>query len=260
MRHGGESNGQATPATGTRHRRAAFSLLELLIVIAVIAVLIAVLMTAVGAARGAARRLKCVAQMQHGVFQFRMFADDFAVTTRGDSDALGPGRFYIDDFADSVYRVDEFWVGEPVPRVPLDAPSELMMCPAGPKELLRRPGRTAFELAIWPPANVSLAMNRRLWRTGVTPGITQVTSRILAHPDVPLLMDVDGAAAVAAGELPYYIAPPVASDDDYTGGGYWFPSYRHAGRLNVAFVGGHVASSGDPLAETQWRWGYHPEP
>jgi len=258
MRNAAKSIAQATPTSGLR--RAGFSLLELLVVIALIGTLIGLLMTAVSASRGAAMRLKCVAQMQHGVFQFRMFADDFAVTTRGDSDLLGPGRFRIDDFADSMYRIDEFWVGEPAPRVPLDAPSELMMCPAGPKQLLRRPGRTAFELAIWPPRNVSLALNRRLWRTGVTPGITEVTSRILSHPGVPLLMDVDGAAAVAAGELPYYIAPSVAPDDDYAGGDYWFPSYRHAGRLNVAFVGGHVGTSAEPLAEAGWRWGYYPEP
>ncbi len=260
MRHGDESSGCMTPPSGERPRRAAFSLLEVLIVIAIIAILIGVLMSAVSASRAAALRLKCVGQMQHGAFQFRMFADDFAVTTRGDSDQLGPGRFYVDDFADSIYRVDEFWDGPPAPRAPLDAPSELMMCPAGPKQLLRRPGRTAFELAIWPPRNVSLALNRRLWRTGVTPGITQITSRILSHPGVPLLMDVDGAAAVGAGMLPYYIAPAVAPDDDYAAGGYWFPAYRHAGRLNVAFVGGHVASSTEPLAEPGWRWDYYPGP
>lgn len=231
----------------------------MLVVIAIIALLVAMLATVLSASRRAALKLKCISQMQAVAFDFRLFADDLMAGSRGDSDQFGPGRFSIDDFQDKTYAVDEFWSIAQAPRVRMEPSEEVMICPAGPKLLYRRPHRTTFELAVWPPSNVSLAFNRRLWRDGITPGITTVTSRILSHPNVPLLIDVDGEAADAAGRLPYYIAPPVERDDEYRDGEFWFPSFRHGRRLNVAFVGGHVASSAKPLEEPGWRWDYIPE-
>ena len=115
-----------------------------------------------------------------------------------------------------------------------------------------------------PHANVSLAVNMRLYRRVLTiaggrylvPAV--VTSEILNHPDVPVLMDVDGAAASARQQLPYYIAPPLDPNDPYGAGTYWFPAYRHQGSINVTFTGGHVLSSKSPVGETGWNWSYQP--
>ena len=236
-------------------RRNGFSLLELLIVVAIIAVLIGILLTALSASRKAGLKLRCISQMHEVSFKFRMFSDPFTVRTRGESDLLGPSVFYLDDFQDSLYRIDEFWDIPPVIYSQYRADEEVMMCPAGPDELYRRPQRTAFEQAVLPTANVSLAFNRRLWRDGLNPGINTVSQRLLDTPDIPLIMDVDGAAASAAGRLPYYIAPPVPNiSDDYSMGEFWFPSLRHNGKIVVAFVGGHVLSTDKPLEQSTWRW------
>jgi prepilin-type N-terminal cleavage/methylation domain-containing protein/prepilin-type processing-associated H-X9-DG protein len=238
--------------------RRAFTLLEVLVVIAVIAVLLGLLSSALSASRRAALNLRCISQMQSVAFEFRLFADDFTARNRGESEQLGPDRFYVDDFQDSMYRIDEFWDAPPLPLVPYQG-REPMMCPAGPDDLSRRPGLTAFQGALWPPKNVSLAFNRRLWRDGINPGITQLSSRVLSYPNAPLLIDVDGEKAVAAGHESTYTAPPVDGIADlYSTGQYWYPSMRHGNRLNVAFIGGHVASSKSPLSETSWRWGYVP--
>lgn len=232
----------------------AFTLLEVLVVIAVIAILLALLSSALSASRRAGLNLRCISQMQSIAFEFRIFADDFSARNRGESELLGPDRFYIDDFQDSLYRIDEFWDAGPYPLVPYDSRIS-MMCPAGPDDLARRPGLTAFQDALWPPQNVSIAFNRRLWRDGLSPGIRQLSSRVLSYPNTPLVIDVDGAAAVAASHESTYTAPPVSTlDDIYSGGGYWYPAFRHGASLNVAFIGGHVASSKAPLSESSWRW------
>ncbi|MFQ5430517.1 MAG: prepilin-type N-terminal cleavage/methylation domain-containing protein [Phycisphaerae bacterium] len=236
-----------------------FSLVELLVVLSVVGLLLAILLPALSGSRRLALNLKCVAQMQKIGFEFRMFADDFAVRSRGDSAAHGANAFVADDFVDSLYRIDEFWDVALAPLVPYDPTRELMMCPAGPKKLYRRPKRTAFQLGVWPPEHVSLAMNRRLWRDGLQPGIKIITSKVLDCPDVPVILDVDGFAAVGAGRRPVYIAPPVGIEDDYEEGTYWFPAFRHNGRMNVVFVDRHVASSDHPRDEPSWRWRYHPE-
>lgn len=236
-------------------KRPGFSLIELLVVLAIIAVLLGILLSALSASRQAGLKLRCVSQMQEVTFEFRMFADEFAVNTRGESDDLGGNQFYLDDFQDYMYRIDEFWDIGAVVSEKYEADHEVMICPAGPRELYRRPNRTAFELAVWPPRNVSLAFNRRLWRDGINPGITTLSSRIMQNPEVPLFMDVDGLAADAAGRLPYYIAPGISGrSDEYSGNGFWFPSMRHNNKLNVAFIGGHVLSSEEPLREYRWRW------
>ncbi|MCZ6699943.1 MAG: prepilin-type N-terminal cleavage/methylation domain-containing protein [Planctomycetota bacterium] len=251
-------NGAADRARIRTGQARGFTLLELLVVISIIALLIAILLPALQACRRAGRNLKCVAQMNRTAFDFRMFADDFSVESRGESDRLGPGMFSIEDFQDKMYRVDEFWEGPEVPKVRYEASEEAMMCPEASKELYRRPFKTvsAAERAVFPSMNVSLAINRRLYRDGIIPGQVVVTHKILENPEVPLVMDVDGEAAYAANKSPYYIAPPMDKDDDYESGDFWFPSFRHGGKMNVAFVGGHVASTDKPLEAPGWRWSY----
>ncbi len=246
------------PPSVRQHRRA-FSLIEMLVVFAIIAALVGLLMTAVSASRRAGLRLRCISQMHQVAFEFRMFADDWTVKWRGDSEILGPGQFHIEDFKDYIYGVDEFWDAGPTARLTVDPTRQPMMCPAGPDLLYRQKQATAFQPTVFPERNISLALNRRLWRDGVVPGVTRVTSKILDHPNVPVVFDVDGEAAMAAVGESLYAAPLVKPGDDYWMGAYWQPAFRHGGSINVAFVGGHVASSKKPLEERSWAWGYIPE-
>jgi prepilin-type processing-associated H-X9-DG protein len=121
---------------------------------------------------------------------------------------------------------------------------------------------------VGPAEDVSVAVNMRLFRAVVDfrgkqilapAAATHVSARVLDHPYVPLVMDVDGREAAKKGIDPFYIAPPIPeTDDPYASGRYWLPSKRHRGKTIVAFVGGHVLSSSEP-EEERWDWGYQAE-
>ncbi|MFQ5411945.1 MAG: prepilin-type N-terminal cleavage/methylation domain-containing protein, partial [Phycisphaerae bacterium] len=93
--------------TGRHNRRTGFSLIEMLVVISIIALILAILLPALSASRRLAQNLQCVARMREIGFEFRAFADDFTVRSRGDSEDHGSNAFKIEDFVDSMYRIDE---------------------------------------------------------------------------------------------------------------------------------------------------------
>lgn len=250
-----------------RPRHNAFTLLELLISIAIIALVASILVPALGAGRHAANDLECRANLRTVCMDFTNFADAGGAATRGDSVQYGDNRFRIEDFQESVYRIDEFWDGVEAERLAIDASEQPLVCPAQMGRLERRRGIPCSSGAIGPQQNVSIGFNKRLdTRTRVIdgspfPARAYLADKILHEPDVPLLFDVDGEAALALDKAPYYSAPPILDDDVedvYEAGNWWFPSYRHRGRLNVGFVGGHVLSSSHPLTEPWWLWAYEP--
>ncbi len=251
-----------------RLRHTAFTLLELLVSIAIIALVASILVPALGAGRHAANELECKANLRTVSMAFINFADSTSGAARGDSERYGPNRFRLEDFQESVYGIDEFWVGEDAERVEIDASEQAMMCPAQLGRLERRRDIPCSSGAIGPMQNVSIGFNKRLdTRTRLIdsapfPARAYLADNILHEPDVPLLFDVDGEAARILDLAPYYSAPPILdddSDDIYEGGHWWFPSYRHRGRMNVGFVGGHVLSSTHPLTEPWWLWSYQPD-
>jgi len=254
-----------TTTTNNQATVKAFTLVELLVVISIIAILLAILMPALGASRMAARDIDCKSRLRSVASEFIMFADPAAGVRRGDSDMFGSDVFRIEDFQEKIYGVDEFWAG------PDDAPQQIpgseasLLCPSSEGRLQRISGVPCSDGAIGPQENVSTGFNKRLERrTDLVNGWTvqrpvYLTSKILHQPDVPLVFDVDGSAAVAAGQPPYYAAPAITNDksvDLFESGDFWFPALRHNKQLNVAFVGGHVLSSVDPVSEPYWRWEY----
>jgi prepilin-type processing-associated H-X9-DG protein len=122
------------------------------------------------------------------------------------------------------------------------------------------------EGAISPIRNISYAFNMRLRNAGVkneenwSLADVILTPRVLDYPLVPLVFDVDGARAGLKGHSPFYTAPALGDHPVYAEGGRWFPSMRHDGKLQAAFIGGHVASSADPAYEPGWDWRYEPPP
>lgn len=247
-----------------RARRSAFTLLEVLVVVAIIAVLAALLLTALGKARATSRSVVCMNNLKTIAFDFGQFADDRFHPWRGDSERYGRNRFRIEDFQERLYGVDEFWRGGAANRQGCDPAETPMMCPAGPKRLERERALACSEYAVTPTHNVSVGFNMRLhqvsrevagwWRLQRV----RLSDRILEHPSVPLAFDVDGRDGDTQGVLPYYAAPAANDPGMYGSGRYWFPALRHNGRLNAAFVGGHVWSSPAPETATGWRWEYQP--
>jgi prepilin-type N-terminal cleavage/methylation domain-containing protein/prepilin-type processing-associated H-X9-DG protein len=255
---------RCTPSRGLRTRQA-FTLLELLIVVLIVALLIALLTPSVRATRARVRQLNCTSNLRNVTMQFQFFADNQCPRGRGDSDRLGANRFRINDFLDSLYRLNKFWDVGTAPQATLQAGREPAMCPAGARQLITRIGYPCGDQAIKPLQAVSFGVNMRLYRgqflvsgrVVLAPvNVTYVPASILDHPYVPIMLDVDGDEAVQRGLMPFYVAPPIVGEDSpYSSGRYWMPSRRHPGGVNVAFVGGHVLRSARPEQEA-WNWNY----
>jgi prepilin-type processing-associated H-X9-DG protein len=219
-------------------------------------------------ARGPQTTLQCASTKRTNGHAFPWFDEGETPGGHGDSRALGPNRFYISDYLDYMYRLDEFWNVPGVSTAPLRAGQEPMMCPAGPAELVKRAGFPCGRQAILPPEGVTLAANMRLYRATrsygdqnvlVPSAATFVRTDILQHPYVPLLLDVDGESAFRAGVEVLYTAPPLPDDaSPYGAGHYWYPGRRHNQAVNAVFVGGHVLSSREPAREP-WDWTYQAE-
>ena len=220
------------------------TLMELLVVVAIIGMLLAVLLPALSLVRAQAKKVRCMVNLRTVAFDFRLFADDYSYATRGDSDHRADRRFRFEDFVDSQYKIEEFWSGWPGQTQSMSA-----ACKAQ---------------AVTPLENVSYGFNGRLDREAVwfhgriRMAPAYLDSGVLESGRIPIAFDIDGRTAVERDKLPYFSAPPGAIEDAYHSGEYWFPSTRHAGRMNVAFTGGHVLSSADPLREAEWAWQYQP--
>jgi prepilin-type N-terminal cleavage/methylation domain-containing protein len=266
--------------TTSQHQRAVpgrsrwgFTLLELLVVVAIVGVLMSILATTLGRVREAARAVHCKSKLQTVAQSFQLFADDYGQAERGrESERLGPNRFRIEDFQDSLYQTEEFYRIDPGnlgPR-PYDTGAHPLICPDGPRELAREASAQPAEDSITPLENVSVGFNMRLHRASVRVQhgaiefdvLRDVTLsvRVLDHPWTPLAFDVDGAAARRRADpvLPFYSAPPIEATGMYAGGNFWFPSNRHAGQVHAAFLGGHVWSAREPERAADWDWAYQP--
>jgi len=256
--------------------RRAFTLIELLVVIAILALLMAIVTASLLNVRVAAKSFVCKNKLRNVAFDFIRFADDFSPPWRGDSDKDGKPGFCLLDFQEREYGVAEFWKTDAVPMASVgpaalltstyDASEQPLICPAGPQHLERRPMTPIHKKAVLPVEHVSVGMNMRLYRTTIIKDgqyefrDIRLSKRILEHPMIPLAFDVDGVKALEidahtpVGVLPYFAAPPLDTPDAYRGGEFWFPSFRHGGKMNAAFVGGQVLSSVDPLHGAGWNW------
>ncbi|UCE61487.1 MAG: prepilin-type N-terminal cleavage/methylation domain-containing protein [Phycisphaerales bacterium] len=249
-------------------RPRAFTLIEMLVVISILSVLVSLLLPALNAARNAAKTLECSSNMRTVVVDFELFASGDDQSGLGIRSRLGGKRFFINDFQDRLYNLNAFWDLKEEETGMLVSGEEPMLCPAGAPTLSKTRGLPCGREAIEPIRDVSLAINMRLYRAVVDfrgkrilapVATTHASQRILDHPYVPLVLDVDAKEAVQHGIDPFYIAPGVPNTDDpYSSGRYWFPSKRHGGKTIVGFVGGHVLGSTAPEKE-RWDWKYQAE-
>lgn len=261
----------ATPhgTFGGSHPRRGFTLVEVLVTLAVVAVLVALTLTGVGWTMRQSRSFKCQMSLRSVAFDFAVFADDELHGDRGEDRALPGNRFRLSTFAESQYGLDEFWrwPSESVHTMPDPEGNDPMRCSEvrGDISVHADSPCTAFG-SVTPSDRLSYAFNIRLQfgARRAAPGLPveavelRLTADVMHQPDVPLLWDIDGAAA---GKLNPMFSGPSLDGPKFLGGDqFWFPSFRHNGRMNAAFLDGHVAASGAPLEESSWRWEYSPEP
>lgn len=250
-----------------RGTRRAFTLIEVLIVVAIVLTLISLLLPAASGTIAAARGFRCQSSQRTIAFDFRVFADESLHGSRGDDEInLRRGRFLLETFQESQYGIDEFWQYGNVPTqaIPDAQGRDPMRCPEVKGDLVLRRFTPCSQGGIGPAENVSFGFNIRLhWSerqaaAGRPVGIA-LSSHILeanaaADPaQVPLLIDVDGARAVRNGASPAYVGPP-SQGGLFATDRYWSPSARHNGRVNAAFIDGHVESSPAPASEPGWDW------
>ena len=244
-----------------RHALPAFTLLELIVVIAIVVLLIALLLPALGGVMTSARGFRCQMSMRTVAFDFAVFADESLHGNRGNDALLGGSSFTLETFQESQYGVDEFWRwgDRSAVSLPDDSGNDPMRCPEVTSPIELRTDSPCSGGAVSPPAGVSYGFNLRLHREEFEPvpgafGLRPVIlgERVLDRPDTPLLIDVDGETAERLGVPALYTAPSAGSTGPFGGDRYWFPSRRHGGTANVAFVGGHVLSAESPAEFSGW--------
>lgn len=221
-----------------------------------------------------ARGFRCQSTLRRVAFDFVLFADPMTVGSRGPDARMG-SRFRLSTFINSEYGLDSFWDHgqDQTSRLTEGSATDRLRCSevSGPLTLLRGHPCTS-SAAVGPATNVSYGFNARLHIAPATPDAgpeaaqsasarpVLLSKAILQHPDVPLAWDIDGAALTRRGATtPHFSAPAIGDDALFRGDRLWAPAPRHHGRVNVAFVGGHVLSSADPRAEPTWDWAYTPE-
>lgn len=238
----------------------------MLAVIGVISVLIAIVLPMLGSSMERAREFKCQMSQRTVAFDFRLFADDQLHGDRGDDHSKS--SFALETFQENQYGVDEFWRygnDNAAHQTPDDQGNDPMRCPSVREPIILRNNIACSNGAVSPPQNISFGFNARLNRAEIIDQFGRPTARpvrlnssIMQHASVPLLLDVDGNRAFELNVSPIYTAPSLDSQGPYASNRLWFPSTRHNGRTNVAFIDGHVMSSTDPANEPGWRWDFQP--
>jgi prepilin-type N-terminal cleavage/methylation domain-containing protein/prepilin-type processing-associated H-X9-DG protein len=215
----------------------AFTLIELLVTLAVIAILASLLLPALAAARGKGRGAQCLSNLQQWGFAFLMYADD-------NEDYL-PRRGQGIQPLTRLDRPDD-WFNALPPYLDLAPYAELMA--AG-----RRPKARENSVFVCPAANdpgarvfLSYGMNMNLspWNL---PQATRLSA--IREP----------AKVVSLGEAPGAYSSTYPSTRPYS------VVARHAGRVNLLFLDGHVqgfagsyvgCGVGDPRrADVSWLTG-----
>lgn len=239
--------------------------MELLVVIAIIALLGSIMLSSLAKVRSAGRAVVCMNNLKTVGQEFFTFADDNHPVYRGDSDKQDRKLFRLEDFQERMYRIHEFWDAGSASEVAIKASDQPLACPAVEADrLVKRRNLPCSSSAIAPAELVSIGFNMRLDQVSTFFNgwarlqRTRLSSRILERADVPLAFSVDGSKAVAQDVLPHYSAPPAGDAGLYGTGRFWFPSLRHEGRMNVAYVGGYVQRAADPGRSAKANWKYQP--
>lgn len=244
-------------------RARAFTLIELLCVVAVLVILISLLAPALRSGLGTARTFKCQVNLRGAAFDFAVFADDQLHGNRG-ADNNTP-TFRLETFMESQYEVDEFWSWGDTDLFmrPGSAGEDPMRCSEVSAPVSMRRATPCRLGAVGPAAGISFGFNMRLHQAEVFDSRGRprsrdllLTSAILQRGRVPLVWDVDGEAAARVDRSPVFSAPALDSRGVFARDAFWFPTSRHLGSGNYALIDGSVHTSNHPLTESGWDWAY----
>jgi prepilin-type processing-associated H-X9-DG protein/prepilin-type N-terminal cleavage/methylation domain-containing protein len=245
----------AKPRAWTFSNPRAFTLVELLLVIAVIALLAALLLPALSRAKGAARSAACKSNLHQIGIGLRMYVDDFK---------RYPSRVVYSSFAlMGAEGIPKDWPLALEPYLPVQ--QKIFLCPENDNSLLRvdwphtdspnsftpkgRYGHNAFGTAVhYPELNLGLG---RGWQSGADFVFKEVAESTIVKPTDMI------AFGDAKGPLGTVISPIRASG--------LIPSTRHNDGSNILFCDGHIefAKQQTLIEETghrRRRWNNDAEP
>jgi len=220
-------------------RRAAFTLVELLVVVAVIAVLVGIIMPTVGGIRRQAKLVACESNEKSLYQACLMFANDHkyylpvpTIIGEGPSDpsVVATCMFALDKAGVANYDAGVIWK-----YVPRESRAEMIWCPADDKEYQLTSG-TRPDL----DRNMSYSIN-----ANVRPSQSQrvaISLRQVSAPGNRIYIWEE------VGPNDLWCLNPTANVDDHVSGRhgkvselqYGTPGYNFAGRGNFCFFDGHV--------------------
>ncbi len=251
-------------------RLSAFTLVEMLVVVAIIALLIGILLPSFRGVKRQADSLVCKSNLRQIAIDFHMTANDPGQLKRFEG-VPSDSHFGLTSYIDELYGAGKYFTEPGETKEYVRGKGNLFFCPAsrGKSLMVHKSYGQALTDAVQKEEELSYAFNRRLhqvWRP--KPNGTFKAFYVTLGPNMfnwpqanrtALVLDLDARTATNRPpwwwvDTPHLVAPPIEPGGSYIAnpnvpeGLAWFPSTRHGGMTNVALLDGSVRSETDLLA------------